>query len=236
MSFSNENVGAAVLPQSKGVFERIIGIFTSPAETMRDIAARPSWLLPLLLVTVVSAGGTYFLKDVIVQQEIEKMHKKNMTEEQIQQAMPFMDMMGIIAPVSTLIFMPIMYLVIAGVGLFVGNVILGGETKFSTLFAVTCWSGIITVLSYLVNIPVMVNRETMESATGLSPFFAAEENKTFFHHLLGQIDLFMLWGLVVLGFGVAAAYKFPTKKAMTMVFVVWAIFAIGAAFFKSMFS
>ena len=134
MSFSNETVGAAVQPQSKGVLERIIGIFVSPAETLRDIAARPSWLLPLLLVAVITAGGTYFLKDVIVQQEIEKMEKKNMPEEQIKQAMPFMDMMGIIAPVSTLIFTPIMFLVFAGVGMFVGNVIMGGETKFSTLF------------------------------------------------------------------------------------------------------
>jgi len=232
----SQTIGAAVLPQSKGLFERIIGIFISPAETMRDIAARPSWLLPLLLVAVVSSAGTYFLKDVIVQQEIEKMQKKNMTDEQIQQAMPIMNMMGIIAPVSTLIVMPIMFLIFAGVGMFVGNVILGGETKFSTLFAVTCWSGLITVLSYFINIPVMANRQTMESATSLGSFFAAEENKTFFHHLLGQIDLFVLWWVVVLGFGIAAAYKFSTKKAMTTVFVVWAIFALSAAGFKLIFS
>ena len=93
----------------------------------------------------------------------------------------------------------------------------------------------ITVLSYLINIPVMADRQTMESATSLGSFFAAEENKTFFHHLLSQVDLFAIWWVAVLGFGVAAAYKFSTRKAMTMVFVVWAIFALGAAVFKSMF-
>lgn len=231
----SETIGAAVMPQSKSVFERIIGIFVSPEPTMQDIAARPSWLLPLLLVTVISAAGTYFLKDVIVQQEIEKMQQKNMPEEQIQQAMPFMDKMGIIAPITVLVFTPVFYLIIAGVAMFIGNVILGGETKFSTLFAVTCWSGIITVLSSLINIPVMANRQSMESATSLGSFFAAGENKTFFHHLFSQVDLFMLWWVAVLGFGVAAAYKFSTKKAMTMVFVVWAIFALGGAAFKSMF-
>ena len=232
----SQTVGAAVMPQSKGVFERIIGIFVSPEPTMQDIAARPSWLLPLLLVTVVSTAGTYFLKDVIVQQEIEKMHQKNMTEEQIQQAMPFMDMMGIIAPSTVLVFTPVFYLIIAGVAMFIGNVILGGESKFSTIFAVTCWSGLITVLSQMINIPVMANRQSMESATSLGSFFASEENKTFFYHLFSQVDLFMLWWVAVLGFGVAAAYKFSTKKAMTMVFVVWAIFAVGAAVFKSLFS
>lgn len=232
----SETVGAAVMPQAKGVFERIIGIFVSPAETMRDIVARPSWLVPLIIIAVIGSVGSIFLKDAIVQQQIEGMQKRNMSEEQIQQALPMMEkMMTYTVPLFALIMTPIWYLLIAGIGLFVGNVILGGEAKFSTLFSVTSWSGIITILSSLVNIPVMANRQTMESATSLGSFFAAEENKTFFHHLLGQIDLFIIWWLAVLGFGVAAAYKFSTKKAMTMVFVVWAIFALGAAAFKSMF-
>lgn len=233
----SETIGAVAMPQSKGAFERIIGIFISPAETMRDIAARPTWLLPLILITVVSCVGSIFLKDAIVQQQIEGMRKKNMTEEQIQQALPMMEkIMTYTVPIFGLIMPPIIYLVLTGIGMFVGSVILGGETKFSTLFAVSCWSGLISVLSSLVNIPVMVSRVSMESATSLGSFFASEENKTFIHHLLGQIDLFMIWGLVVVGFGVAAAYKFSTKKAMTMVFVIWAIFAIGGAIFKSMFS
>jgi hypothetical protein len=139
-------------------------------------------------------------------------------------------------PIFGLIIPPIIYLIVAGIGMFVGNVILGGETKYSTLFAVTCWSGIISVLSSLINIPVMASRQSMESATSLGSFLATEENKTFLHHLLAQIDLFSIWWVALLGFGVAAAYKFSTKKAMTMVFVVWAIFALGAALFKSMFS
>lgn len=233
----SETVGAAVMPQSKGVFERIIGVFISPAETMRDIVARPSWLVPLIIIAVIGSVGSIFLKDAIVQQQIEGMQKRNMSEEQIQQALPMMEkMMTYTVPLFALIMTPIWYLLIAGIGLFVGNVVLGGEAKFSTLFSVTSWSGIITILSSLVNIPVMASRQTMESATSLGSFFAAEENKTFFHHLLGQIDLFVLWWVVVLGFGIAAAYKFSTKKAMTIVFVVWAIFALGAAAFKSMFS
>ncbi len=232
----SETVGAAVMPQSKGVFERIIGVFISPAETMRDIVARPSWLVPLIIIAVIGSVGSIFLKDAIVQQQIEGMQKRNMSEEQIQQALPMMEkMMTYTVPLFALIMTPIWYLLIAGIGLFVGNVVLGGEAKFSTLFSVTSWSGIITILSSLVNIPVMASRQTMESATSLGSFFAAEENKTFFHHLLGQIDLFVLWWVVVLGFGIAAAYKFSTKKAMTIVFVVWAIFALGAAAFKSMF-
>lgn len=237
MELSNQGVGAAVLPKSKSVFERIIGVFVSPEPTMQDIAARPSWLLPLLVVAIIAAVGSVFLKDAIVQQQIEGMQKRNMSEEQIQQALPMMEkMMTYTVPIFAVIMIPIWYLLIAGIGLFVGNVILGGEAKFSTLFSVTCWSGIITVLSSLVNIPVMASRQTMESATSVGAFFAAAENKTFFHHLLGQIDLFTLWWVIVLGFGIAAVYKFSTKKAMTTVFVVWAVFALGAAAFKTMFS
>ena len=237
MELSNSSVGAAVVPQAKGTFERIIGIFVSPAETMRDIVARPTWLLPLLIIAVVSCASGIFLKDAIVQQQIEAMQKKNMSDEQIQQALPMMEkIMTFTVPIFGLIMPPIIYLILAGIGMFVGNVILGGEAKYSTLFAVTCWSGIVSVLSSLINVPVMASRQSMESATSLGSFLATEENKTFLHHLLAQIDLFSIWWVALLGFGVAAAYKFSTKKAMTMVFVVWAIFALGAAFLKSMFS
>jgi hypothetical protein len=54
--------------------------------------------------------------------------------------------------------------------------------------------------------------------------------------LLSQVDLFTIWWIVVVGFGFAAVYKFSTRKAMTTVFIVWAIIALASAGLKSMFS
>jgi hypothetical protein len=237
MELSNSSTGAAVMPQAKSPVERIIGVFISPESTMQDIAARPSWLLPLLIIVIVATAGTFFLKDAILQTQLEAMEKRNMTAEQIEQARPMMEkMMGITAPLFGALGTVVFYLFVAGLGMLVGSVILGGETKFSTIFAVTCWSGMIGVLSSLVNIPVMAKRQAMESATSLGILLSPDAKGSFFYNLLSKIDLFTIWWIVVLGFGFAVAYKFSTRKAMTTVFVVWAIVAVATAALQSMFS
>jgi hypothetical protein len=237
MELSNQGVGAAVMPQTKSTFERIIGVFVSPEPTMQDIAARPSWLLPLIIVAIVSSVGGFFLKDAIVQQQLEAMEKRNMTVEQIEQSRPMMEkMINITAPLFGLIGTPVTYVIIAAIAMFVGSVILGGETKFAKLFSVICWSGLITVLSSVINIPVMVNRQALESATSLNILLSPDAKDTFIYNLLSQVDLFTIWWIVVVGFGFAAVYKFSTRKAMTTVFIVWAIIALASAGLKSMFS
>ncbi|MCG3118168.1 MAG: hypothetical protein ALAOOOJD_00331 [bacterium] len=237
MDISNSNVGAAVVPQSKGPLERFIGVFVSPEPTMQDIAARPTWVLPLIILLLSGALSGYFLKDAIIQMQLEGMEKRNMTAEQIEQARPMMEnMIKYTAPLAPLLTTPLIYALIAAVLLFVGNVILGGEARFATLFSVTCWAGMISLLGSIINVPIMMNRQVMESATSLGSLFPSEEKQSFFHNLLGQIDLFTLWWVVVLGFGLAAAAKFSTRKAMPAVFIAWAIFAVAGAAIKTMFS
>lgn len=237
MELSNSSVGAAVMPQAKGPLERLIGVFVSPASTMQDIAAHPSWVVPLIILMLSGALAGYFLKDAILQTQLEGMEKRNMTAEQIEQARPMMEkMMTYTAPLAPLVTTPIFYAIIAGVLMFVGNVILGGETKFSPLFAITCWSGMISVLGSIINVPIMAKKMVMESATSLSSLLPSEDNKTLLYHLFSQIDLFWLWWVAVLGFGVAAVYKFTTRKAMTMVFTLWAIYVVIAVAVKSIFS
>lgn len=233
----SEVVGAAVMPQSKSVFERIIGVFVSPESTMQDIAARPTWVVPLILIMLSSAVSGFFLKEAILQTQFEALEKRNMPAEQMEQARAMTEsMIKYTAPVMPLIFTPLMYVIIAGVLLFTGNVILGGQTKFSTLFATSSWSGLISLLGSLIAVPVMVNRGTLDSPTSLSLFLSPDDKGTFLHNLLGQFDLFWIWWVVVLGFGFAAAYKFSTRKAMTTIFTLWAIYVLIATGLKSLFS
>ena len=40
-------------------FGRVIGVFFSPKATFEDIVRKPSWLLPVLLTTILSIGVSF---------------------------------------------------------------------------------------------------------------------------------------------------------------------------------
>lgn len=216
---------AAAVPQSQSVLGRIFGIFTSPRETMDGIVARPSWIVPLVILVVAVGISSYLLKDLIVDQALEGMAQEGkMTQEQMDATIPFIEKSTLFAP---LIFMPVMYLLLAGVFMFVGNVILGGETKFKIPFSVVCWSGIVSLLSSIVNIPLMLSRGDMTSPTSLA-FLGGEDKGSPIFFLLSQLDLFYFWWLAVLGIGFAAVYKLANQKGIITVFACWAVFiALG---------
>jgi len=226
---------AVAMAAPKSVVERIIGIFTNPRATMEDIAARPTWVVPLIIVVIASTAAGFLLKDVIVQNTLSQMQEKNpnIPAEQLATTETWTRIMSW---VGALVFTPIFYVVLAAVFLFVGNTVLGGEAKFKTVFSMICWSGIISLLSSIVNIPVMLSRGAMESATSLASLLSPDDSKSVFYFFLSQIDLFTIWWLVVIGFGMAAVYRFSTNKGMTAAFGLWAIYLVIAIGFKALFS
>ncbi len=234
MNYADAGVNAPVSPKPLGVFERFIGVFTSPAATMRDIAAHPTWLPPMIIAVLVALVFSIFSQDLILERQRTEVRKRNpeMTEQQLA---VMEKMTKISTPIMAVVMTPIVYLLIGGVLLFTGNVLLGGEAKFKTLFATASWSGVISVLSTLINAPVMKARGVLESATSLAFLLPPEDNETPLYFLLSQIDLFTLWWVIVLGFGFSAAYKFTTQKSMTVLFIWWAALAAVGFGVKMMF-
>ena len=216
---------AAAVPQPQSVIDRMIGIITSPRQTMDDIVARPSWMVPLLIMLVASGLSGYFLKELIIDQALEEMSKNpNMTQQQMDAAVPWISGSTVIAPV---IFTPIMYLLIAGIFMFVGSVILGGETKFKIPFAVVCWSALISLVGIFVHVPLMLSRGDLTSPTSLA-FLGGEDKGSASFFLFSQFDLIYIWWLVVLGLGFAATYKFTNQKGVITIFACWAVYlALG---------
>jgi hypothetical protein len=186
----------------------------------------------LIIVVAVAGLSGYFLTDLILGQALEEMAKNpNMTQEQMDVASKWI---GVSAGVMPVIFTPIIYLLIAGVLLFVGNVIFGGEAKFKTVFSVVCWSGLLTLFTSSVAVPLMLSRGEMVSPTSLA-FLGGEDKGTAWYFLTSQVDLFYIWWLVVMGLGFAAIYKFANQKGLVTVFACWAVYLVLSMGLKAIF-
>src|SRR5512137_914777 len=52
-------IPAPEAPVTISPFGRVIGVFFSPGKTFEDIVRKPSWMLPLLLTTILSIGVSF---------------------------------------------------------------------------------------------------------------------------------------------------------------------------------
>lgn len=219
---------------------RFWGVLTSPRETFADVAARPRWFGMLALVLIVTAlcFGVFFSTQVgqtaFLDQTIEQARKagREIPEAQWAVTEKMAGYMWIIYPVATLVFAPLMWLVVCGILFAVFNAALGGTATFRQLWAVFIHSTAVSVVQQLLVWPMNYARESMTSATNLGVFLPMLDESGFAAKFLGMIDLFIVWWVVVLAIGLAVLFKRKTGPIAAGLFVVYGVIAvIAAAFF-----
>jgi hypothetical protein len=224
------------------LLQKVIGVFISPAQTFAKIAANPTWIAPLVIISIVNLVFIYVAGDVILnetlQQQEMKLVERGADQEQIDQTVeatekfmsgPFMKVWGVVVPM-------IILAIIAAVMMFVGNVILGGSATFKKVFAVTGWSWLILSLYGLIILPLVLTKETMQVNFSLATFISDESRNTFLYQLLAKMDLFYIWWIAVYSIGLAAIYKMKTQKVAAAVAAVYAVYAVAAAALSGLFS
>ncbi len=93
----------------------------------------------------------------------------------------------------------------------------GGAGGLGTVMAVATHTGVILALRVIVSAPLSYIRETTASATSMGTWFPAFDEAAPLARLLGLIDLFAVWWLVVLAIGVSVLYRRPATR-LTLAF------------------
>lgn len=226
--------------QPLSFIQRVIGVVMSPAETMARIAAAPRWLDVLLLTTVLSAAGyAFFLSTDVgqaayVDQAVATLESwgRTVTPEMYAGIQRQATFSAYIQGISILVMGPIMACIIAGVlyGVFT---VLGGESRYAQVLAAVAHAGVIPLLQLAFTLPVNYRRESMSSATNLAVFFPNLSDGSFAASLLGYLDLFWIWYVVVLAIGLAAVYRRKWTSVAGGLLVVYVLIGLAIAAFKA---
>jgi hypothetical protein len=230
--------------KGKGLFARIVGVFVSPRATFADVAARPRALGVLLIGLVVVVLGIYALLSTEVgqqawlDQQVQQREAFGQTipDEQYRGMERIAPYVGYIAAAGYLVVIPIFLAIISGILLGVFNALLGGDASFKQVFAIVSHAGLITVLQTLFAMPLDYARETLSSPTTLGVFVPFLDEKSFLSRLLGTIDLFQIWWLVVLAIGLGVLYKRRTGPIATSLLTVYAVIILAIAAVRSALS
>jgi hypothetical protein len=225
------------------VVARLIGIITSPQATFRAVVAHPAWLGMLVIVVVLSAtlvGGFMMTKvgqDAWLDAAISSAASggQQMSDQQIAGMERFAPYLGYFSIGSMVVFIPLLYLVVSGLLFAVFNAALGGNASFKQVFAVVTHTGVVGVLGQLFTVPMNYMRGVMTSATNLAVLLPFVPETSFLGRLLGTIDLFLIWQLIVLAIGLGVLYRRRTQPIVFSLFGVYAVIALIIAAVRSSF-
>jgi hypothetical protein len=221
-------------------FGRIIGVFFSPKATFEDIVRKPSWILPVVLLTLFSIGVSFAINQRInwrefMAQQIEKSPQSaNMSAEQKEQRIeggakfspPFTWAIGVCGPI---IFVLVVTLAMWGAF----NLLGGANTNFGTSFAITSHAALTGLVNSLLFILVLYLKPagTVDLENPVATNLAAvlpDDSAKWLVKLFNSIDVISFWTLILLAIGFAATNpkKLKGSKAFVIAFSVWAVYVV----------
>lgn len=221
---------------------RLIGVLVAPGETFRSIAERPTWLPPLLLLALLGAAVAFAIQvrtdpEEMVRGQIEAI-KVEVPQEQVDKMIEDAESRTTGAKLGLaaigIAVQAALYAVVA-VLFWIGFRLFGSEMDYLSSLATTLHGYMPLAVASLINLPLMLSRESLtfeDAATGgvlVSSLkaLAPEDASPVTEALLGSLDLFTIWALVLLTIGYKAVAKVSTAVASGIVILFWLIYVVG---------
>jgi len=234
--------------------QRLINIFIAPRKTFEDLKRSPSWWVPWIVTGIfIMIFGIVAVQKIdmarFVQQEIDKSPSAQRRMEQLtpEQREKGITMQATITKAVFYVY-PIFTLIggiiIAAILMAVFNFLLGAEVPFQRAMAVVFYSFVPLIISTVlltVSLAASSDPNTIDLTNPMPTnpgFFMDPLGNKFIYAIASSLDIFSLWVVTLLGLGFAASSsnrKPSTGTGITTMFVVFAIFVLGRAAWRSLF-
>lgn len=234
---------AGAPPQEKpsNPFSRMVGVLFSPGSTFAEIARKPDWVVPALVIIAV------FLVAAIVtipRLDFETMSRQAMEAKHISGAQMEQGLrIGIAIAKGIQYSIPILLigiLAVAALLYWLGVRLLGGEATYQQVFSVVLYGFMPVVVRQLVKIPIVLTKHDLdpraaETVVRSSPaFLVSFKSDPILFTLLSRLDLFAIWSLILIVIGLAAASRLSKAKTAGVVIVLWIVGTLVAVGFAAM--
>ena len=234
-------VRSGTSPAPVNVFARFIGILTAPRATYESVVAHPRWLgMYLLTATLIATGAALPMttdagKQATVDQQVSTLESMGMQvpDEQYARMQKQADWMPYTTAASVLFSMVLVYAVMAGILFAIFNAALGGEARYKQVLTVLVHSSVIGAVGAAFAGPLNYFRGSIQSPATLLALLPMLDESSFVAKLAGWVDLFAIWGMIVLAIGLAVLYRRKTQPIATTLLVLYAVVAVCAAYLTS---
>lgn len=215
---------------------RFTNIFMSPKETFMSLTrSKWAWIIPILIVFAVSTTSYLMLKPIVVEEQLRRMENapwfgsmsETQREEIISNTRESMENPPIwqwaIGPIAAVAIT----MILAAILLLIGNIILGGEAKFTGMLHVYAFASLITVPETIIKGALMHMKQSMDVHTSLALLMPSGDTSSFLYNFLDKIDIFGIWLIAVVIIGMSVFLpKVTPKKIGIWVSSFWLIWIL----------
>jgi len=222
--------------------KRMLMLPFAPQSVFKNLSVKSSrldWIIPLVLSIIISLivinVGKDFLRNDQINAAVQRIENnthltdedKEAQIESIQQAMEKMaGFQYVMVNVSTVIGTVLWLIVVTLVLMAVSRFILDKKLAFGDGLTIGALGMVITMIGSLVRLPIVFYYESYtQSTVSLGVLFPEAMHDNFFIKLL-DIDIFMLWYVIVISIGLSVFAKKSLMKALIPILILWLVFRI----------
>ena len=218
---------------------RLASVLLSPVKTYESINARPTWVVALIVLMVVSLVVTIVTIPKIdmaaaIQKQMERQNQQ-VSAEQMERITQVAEKMKWISPITGLVAQAAVYFLLALV-FWVLFRLVGGEFSYMRSVAVTTHAFIPQVLSALLTLPIVFKATTLDPEklrngllTSNLGFLAGDGASPFMRSVMSSLDIFSLWTVVLIVIGYSIVAKTRRSTAATVTCGLWLLYIFGKA-------
>jgi hypothetical protein len=230
-------VDSASSIQVPPVWQLLFGIIDRPTATFKAVLARRKWWMwavPIVVVLVCMSAMLVVRAPYdaeIADQQIQR-QLATMPPDQAEAARASMETFTSLPfRLATTVITGILLLLIGLLGqaaiLYFGALVAGGEVDFGPVFTMSAWTRLPVAINFLVQAGFILIAKRSIQAPGLSTLVATgdliKDARNPLFTLLGRIEPFWLWHLLLVVLGLAVVARFSRKKAMVVTVIYVAI-------------
>ena len=212
--------------------QRLIGIFTMPRATFSSLVESISTvdiLIPVIVVLVVSLGMQPLVRPIAMEEQTQTiLQRDDLPDDEKEIILDRMERIGdrMSGPLGYLIIVSatlVWYAVLAGVIMFFGSFILGGQASFKDTLGVVVYAQLVNVVELIVKIPLIIQTQTIQVETSLALLLPGSLDSTLLYRFFHRLDFFSIWRIFLLALGMALLYRVDEKRSRSMLYGAWAL-------------
>ena len=217
--------------------ERLIGMIRSPRATLATAIAAPRSLgLGVLIVAISAACTAGFLMTRVGQlaaldQQVRQLESfgADVSVQRYEQLRHLVPYRPAIDAAAIVIGWPVVAVAAAGVLHWLGGRTGGARATFAQVLTVLVHASSVLAVRAIVAVPIDYTRESLGGATSLGMVMPSFGESTFPARLLGAVDVFVLWWVILVAMGLAMLYQVRTLPIARWLFGAYAAGAVALA-------